>query len=76
VKFRIVLKDPEGVSDGILSAALCSCDTTVDSADPNSLCARGQALATVCNAWVIGAAAVIIEIDTDAKTAIVVPRNM
>jgi hypothetical protein len=77
VKFRITLKDPDGVFDGIDAAATDSVEgLDLPPEERDILRAhRQKTLDNFVDQWVECGEYIDIEFDTDAKTARVVPKN-
>jgi hypothetical protein len=77
VKFRIQLKDPDGFSDGMdeaIEASLSEADLSDDEKEAVSE-ARQERAWKALETWVEYQEYVTIEFDTDAGTAVVVPRE-
>jgi hypothetical protein len=78
MKFRITLKDPDGVYQCISDAADQSMEGVEGVNEPewNTLhAARSESILEAASKWVKHDEYVTIEIDTDEKTAIVIPAR-
>jgi hypothetical protein len=77
MKFRITLKDPDGVFDGIDAAATESvAELDLPHEERDILRAhRQKTLDAFVNRWVEFGEYIDIEFDTEANTATVVPRK-
>jgi hypothetical protein len=77
MKFRITLKDPDGVFDGIDAAATESVAELALSQEERDILRahRQKALDAFVDRWVECGEYIDIEFDTDAGTASVVPRE-
>ena len=76
MKFRVQFKDPDTLGDAIDDAARKSAETIegLDSDEREAVEGkRREALSKLCGTWFEHGEYVMIEIDTDAKTATVVP---
>lgn len=76
MKFRITMKDPDGVWDSIQSAAIDSVesDDSLDRDERNLLIDhRRERLSEFIRKWVQFGEYMTVEFDTDANTATVVP---
>ena len=76
MKIRITLKDPDGVWDSVADAAKESVATTIGLSNDERLSLLETRRASINKAllpWIKYGEYVTIEIDTDAKTATVIP---
>ena len=76
MKFRVTMKDPDGVYEAIRSAARDSMENLagkVDLGEANDLIeSRHEKISDAISAWVEYGEYLTVEFDTDAKTATVV----
>jgi len=78
MKFKITMKDPDGVYDAIQEAAQASAREVkgLDNDELDALAAsREGAIKEVCRKWISHGEYITIEIDTEEETATVVPRK-
>ena len=76
MKFRITLKDPDGVFDGIDEAAVASLPQGLPPDEASALAnIRQKKLEVFVNDFVRNGEYIDIEFDTEAKTARVVPKK-
>jgi hypothetical protein len=77
MKFRITMKDPDGVYDCIQDAAkeMAEQVTGVDQDEREGLIeSKREKLSELCRNWFEYGEYLTVEIDTDAQTIAVVPR--
>jgi hypothetical protein len=76
MKFRITFKDPDAVSDGIDEAAVASLPQGLPPDEASALAdIRHKKLEVFVNDFVSYGEYLVVEFDTDARTATVVPRK-
>ena len=78
MKFKITMKDPDGVSYAIEQAAQASAREVkgLDNDEIDSIAAsRECSIREVCRKWISRGEYITIEIDTEEETATVVPRK-
>lgn len=77
MKIKITLKDPDGVYNAITDAAAAHVAATTQDLSEDETEAlesmRGDAISEALSPWIEHSEYVVIEIDTDAKTAVVLP---
>lgn len=80
MKFRVTFKDPDGVYEALDSAAREQLGTDLDDAytqreADDMVTLRRDTLSDQIRPWVEYSEYLTVEFDTEAKTAIVVPKN-
>lgn len=76
MKFKVIMKDPDGVYDSLQQAAEDSVDVKgLDEDEVESLVeSRKEKLKETLKKWFEYSEYLTVEIDTDAMTCVVVPR--
>lgn len=79
MKLRLYLKDREGIINSVTDAVEENLDERLSSlsvSEKNEIIVRqGESLLTICEQWTKYNQSIIIEIDTEKNTAIVVPTK-
>lgn len=79
MKFRVTMKDPDGVYESLRAAARTSVKDVVIGLSPAAaktvITAQLEELEERAGSWIRGGEYLTVEIDTETNTCVVVPRD-